>query len=514
VEKKSGYRALHCDRTLFDPRFDKSISGTVTSVSVDPYEIFSVLTPEDTDLEVLQKLKDYFNVEIQLHTTFESLWSTMEHMSNYNIQAKGKGRNSKITVQWKMLADNMQNLEKQFERLQIDTEQARFEVSHHEEYMSIKHILDQHGSDIYPIHVASAKKMEDLENDLKSHEISRQDYVEALQKEARYIGDFASQQKDPSVQIIFKMHRAFIYYGLANQSKYFNTEDIHEFVKKALQSYKDISQFLSSHPEIEMDKQMNIVAVYRYLYLSQKHGLGLMDPEEKTFMEEDVQVVSYADNLSMFETGISLLNTLGREELKGLKNESAKVMKILHHYDVMAREWELFAKEDDSVQNADLRKQITHFRERFITLPIQEQFQRLLESDKIKNIGFVVNFYTSLVWHGFLRPRDALKQIIKYSAYDKIEASDLFYYELAAYRFLIIQGCESISDCDKDMTERQSDPVKLEHYGNYHRKNMIQLLFRIRKEESVYKFHKARLYFEQLTQSKFKIDHFSDMMRK
>ena len=121
-----------------------------------------------------------------------------------------------------------------------------------------------------------------------------------------------------------------------------------------------------------------------------------------------------------------------------------------------------------------------------------------------------MKFYTTLVWHGFLRPRDALKQIIQYSAHDKIKASDLFYYELSAYRFLIIHRCESISDCKKELVDRNGDQIQIKHYKNYHRKNMIQLLFRIRKNESAYKFHKARLYFEEFTQTQFKIDHFSD----
>ena len=43
---------------------------------------------------------------------------------------------------------------------------------------------------------------------------------------------------------------------------------------------------------------------------------------------------------------------------------------------------------------------------------------------------------------------------------------------------------------------------------------MIQLLFRIKRSESDYKFHKARLYFEQLTQTQFKMDHFSDTIRQ
>ena len=514
VEKKSGYRGLHCDHTLFNPRFDADISGKNDTFSVDPNAIFTLLDPQDKNIDVLRKLKDYFNVEIQLHTTFESLWSSMEHTNNYNIQAKGSGRNSKITVQWKLLSDAMKNIEEQFERLQIDTEQARFEVLHHEGYIPIKDLLDELGSNTYPIHAASVKKVEDLEDDLKSHEISRQDYVEQLQTEARYIDDFALRQNDPNVQIIFKMHSAFIYYGLANQGEYFNIEDIHEFVKKALKSYRDISDFLSTYSEIHKGDLINIVAIFRYLYLGQKYGLGLMNPPKETFTDDDVPAVSYAENLSFFETGISLLNTLGEDELKYLKRDSANIIKIIHHYDIQSREWELFNNKNNSQKSTDIAKSIAHFREQFINVSLQEQFNTLLESDKVKNIGFVVKFYTTLVWHGLLRPRDALKQIIKYSAYDKITASDLFYYELSAYRFLIIKRCESISDCNKDLAERHSDPVKIQHYKNYHRQNMIQLLFRIRKSESAYKFHKARLYFEQLTQTRFKIDHFSDTIRK
>jgi ppGpp synthetase/RelA/SpoT-type nucleotidyltranferase len=513
VEKKSGYRGLHCDHTLFNPRFDKHVSEKNDSISVDPNTLFTLLNPEDTNIEVLRKLKDYFNVEIQLHTTFESLWSSMEHTNNYNIQAKGSGRNSKITVQWKMLSDAMKNIEEQFERLQIDTEQARFEVLHHGGYIPIKNLLDELGSNTYHIHAASVKKVEDLEDDLKNHEVSRQDYVEKLQTEAHYIDDFASKQNDPSVEIIFKIHSAFIYYGLANQGEYFNIEDIHEFVKKALKSYKDISHFLSTHSEIHRGSLINIVAIFRYLYLGQKYGLGLMNPPKETFTDNDVPAISYTESLSFFETGISLLNRLGDEELKYLKRDSAEVIKIIHHYDLQSREWELFNDENDSSQSANIAKSIADFRKQFINSSLQEQFNTLLESDRVKNVGFVVKFYTTLVWHGFLRPRDALKQIIQYSAYDKIKASDLFYYELSAYRFLIIRRCETINDCKKELADRNSDPVRIEHYKNYHRKNMIQLLFRIRKNESAYKFNKARLYFEEFTQTQFKIDHFSDTIR-
>jgi hypothetical protein len=364
------------------------------------------------------------------------------------------------------------------------------------------------------MYASSVKKVEDLEDALKSHEISRQDYVEQLQREAHTIDDFSSRQNDLSVQIIFRMHSAFIYYGLANQSEYFNTEDIQEFVKMALKNYRDISDFLTTHAEVHKGDLINIVAIFRYLYLGQKYGLGLMNPPKDIFKDSDVPALSYEESLSSFEIGISLLDRLGEEEVEYFKKDGANSLKIIHHYDLQAREWELFNKESDSAKSAELAKNIAKFREQFVNVSLHEKFNTLLESDKIKNIGFVVKFYTTLVWHGYLLPRDALEQIIKYSAYDKIKASDLFYYELSAYRFLVIRGCEAINDCDKDLTERHSDPVKIEHYRNYHRKNMIQLLFRIKKSESTYKYHKARLYFEQLTESRFKIDHFSDTVHQ
>jgi len=165
----------------------------------------------------------------------------------------------------------------------------------------------------------------------------------------------------------------------------------------------------------------------------------------------------------------------------------------------LAREWELFNKESDSSQSAAIAKNISQFREHYVNDALKEQFNTLLESDMIKNIGFVVKFYNTLLWHGYLTPLDTLKQLIKYSAYDKIKASDLFYYELAAYRFFVIQKADS----DRDV-------VSIEHAKNYYRKNMIQLLFRVKRSEPAYKFHKARLDFEQLTQTRFKINHFSE----
>ena len=498
VEKKSGYRGLHCDHTLFNPRFDASFPYSSDTVPGDPDSLFKLLDPQDGTNEILLKLKGYFNIEIQLHTTFENLWSTMEHTNNYNIQAKGIGRSSKITVQWKLLSDTMKSLEEQFEQLQVDTEQARFETQHHGGYVPVKAFFESIGSDAHPHYAACTKKVEELEELLISHEISRQDYVCQLREEIARIDDFSDRQSNQTIKIIFRIQSAFVYYGLANQGKYFNTYDIRQFVKEALKRYSEISTFLSSNQHIERGNLLNIVSIFRYLYLGQKYGMGMLNPPKEIFSEDIDPIVSYEKVLSFFETGITLLNTMKDEDIELLARDDDAFIKIMYHYDLMAREWELFENED-SLRNIQIREAINQFRKRFITVKLHEQFNQLLESNKVKNIGFVVKFYTTLVWHGLLRPIDALRQIIKYSAYDKIKASELFYYELSAYRSLIVQHAEVIDE----------DPADISHLKNYHKKNMIRLLFRIRRNESAYKFYETKLYFEQLTQSTFRIDHFS-----
>ena len=515
VEKESGYRALHCDHTVFNPRFDAAIPNDVVRYDrIDPDRFFALFDPEDDHTAILSTFKDHFNIEIQIHTAFENLWASMEHISSYNVQAKGRGRSSKITVQWRLLADAVKNLEEQFERLQVETEQAQFEVLHHGSYIPARYILEQVGSDTHHLFMASRKKVEELETLLTSHEISRQEYVHQLQAEVRDIDEIARQQENLTVQTIFGIHSAFIYYGLANQGIYFNDYDIRQFVKEAMERYSQLSLFLSSHPEIYMASVLNIVAIFRYLYLGQKYGMGLINPPREIFIDADIPAERYETILSFFQTGLELLNILDSRDLNFLAKDSGSTLKIINHYDILAREWELFNSEKTSTQNETIAGNIAYFRAHYITDALLEQFTTLIESNEIKNIGFVVKFYTTLLWHGFLSPMNALKQIIKYSAYDKIKANDLFYYELSAYRYLLIDHGRSGEKSDVRATQHRYDSVKTGHLKEYHRKNMIQLLFRIRRNESAYKFQKARLYFEQVTKSPFKLDHFSDTVQK
>lgn len=513
VERKSGYRGLHCDQTLFNPRFDASLSEGIENLAHDSEEIFSLLSDEDDPITVLHKLKKYFNVEIQLHTTFENLWSTMEHRNSYNVQAKGKGRNSEITAQWKFLSNNMKNLEMQFERLQIDTEQARFKEPHREGYAFIKNVFEEFGTgkdNVYDVYKNIIKKIEDLEELFAAREISRQDYVQQLQSEANRIDDYEKKQSDPNIQVLFKLLSAFIHYGLANHRQFFNEYDIQQFVQRSLKYYINIHTFISSHDNIYKGKMINVIVILRYLQLAQKYGYGLINLKDVTFTESTAPAVSYEESLSFFKMGISLLNKLSEDELNSLKDDNAAYIKVIHRYEILSQEWELLNHENDSEQSSNIAKEIEAFRKKFINTSLLDQLETLLDTDKIKNVGFVVRFYSLLVWHGICLPIDALKKIVKYSAYDKIKTSDLFYYELAAYKFLVLDRCDAVSDCISDPKLKEHESEKIRHYRNYHRNNMIQQLFRIYRDEPIYSFHKARLHFEQLTQTTFKINHFSD----
>jgi hypothetical protein len=236
---------------------------------------------------------------------------------------------------------------------------------------------------------------------------------------------------------------------------------------------------------------INTIVILRYLQLAQKYGYGLINLKDVTFTENTTPAVSYEESLSFFEMGISLLNKLSEDELNSLKDDNAAYIKVIHRYEILSQEWELFNHENDSERSFNIAKEIESFRKKFIKASLLDQLNILLETDKIKNVGFVVRFYSLLVWHGICLPIDALKK-------------------LASYKFLVSDRCEAVGDCNNDPKLKDHESEKIRHYRNYHRNNMIQQLFRIYRDEPIYSFHKVRLHFEQLTQTTFKINHFSD----
>jgi len=514
VRKESGYQALHCDRTLFNPRFDPRFSFQSTEIDSSAEGIFSLLTPDDNDTVVLQKLKGYFNIEIQLHTTLENVWANMEHANSYNVLAKGSGRSSEISVQWKMLSDSLKNLEMEFQRLQIDTEQSQMKDIRRQGFTFVYDIIKRLDKRAYRRLAVSVEKVQNLRNLFNSHEFSRHDYVQQLQNEVRSIDRFTQKEGDITVRTIFRMQSAFIYYGLANHGDFFNLYDIREFVQTSLDYYEENQRFLNTHPEIYKRDLINIIAIVRYLRLGEKYGLGLMNPQKISIKAQVAPALSHDKAISHFDLGLSLLNRLSEDDIIYLKEDNAAYVKIIHRFDAMAREWELFDSCDDSALNKRVAELIKTFRERFMNRALLTHFKTLLESNKIKNVGFIVNFYGTLIWHGLYLPLDSVKRIIKYSAYDKIDKSDLFYYELAAYRFLVIRRCEILEDCDSKRESRPYDRNKIAHFKNYHSENMINLLFQIKRDESLYTFEKARIHFEQLTGLVFKFDHFSDSINQ
>jgi len=508
VKRESGYRGLHCDHTCFYPRFDTRFRED----SLGENDIFEHFDPAMSEFEILDRFRSSFNIEIQLHTAFENLWAGMEHRNSYNIQAKGAGRSEKIAVQWNLLSDTMKNLEMQFERLQVDTEQARFDVGYRQGYTFIKSVLKRLDTSAYQTYLAYVKKGESLETLLKNHEISRQAYVEQSHAIADELEEIADRQDYPTLKILFLMQSTFIHYGLANHRSYFNSEDIYRFVQEALKRYLAIYELLKADESIYKCNLLMIIVILRYQQLAQQYGLGLIHTGEGVMSEEELSLVNYTTNLVLFKDLLAQLNDLSPEELIEIKNDEAAFLKMVHRTDVLAREWELLVNESPQ-EHTRIAKEVIRFRTRYVTPELGEHFQTLLERNKIKNVSYVVKFYTTLVWHGLIVPLDALKQIIHYSAYDKIKTSDLFYYELAAYKFLVVDGCEHLEECTQKREAREMSEKRRKYFEDFHRKNMIRQLFKIYKNEPRFTFLRAKYRFEQLIGSPFKMDHFSESLK-
>ena len=502
VKRKSGYRGLHCDHSTFEPHFDAAFIDSVPSEAV-------TFDPAMSDEEVLRHYRHLFNIELQLHTSFEHLWANMEHRNSYNIQAKGVGRSEKITAQWHLLADTMQSLEQQFERLQVDTEQSRFEVGYRHGYTFVKSVLERLDKKAYETYVGYTELSEDLEERLKQHEISRRDYVAESNHLAKELEEVAAVQSHPTIEILFLMQAAFVRYGLANHRDYFNSVDIYHFVSIALKKYLEIYEKLKADETIYKSNLLTIIVILRYQQLAKEYGLGLIHGGEDVMSEEERALVSYETNLQLFKDVLEQMNELTPEELSEIKSDDAAFLKMIHRTDVLAREWELLVNESPQ-EHARIAEAVARFRERYIMPELIDHFQALLVHNKIKNVSYVVKFYTTLLWHGLILPIDALQQIIRYSAYDKIKTGDLFFYELAAYKFLVVDRCETIEACKAPKTSRTMPSLRHHHYEAFHRQNMIRQLFKIYKDEQRFTFLRAKYRFEQLTGTKFRMDHFSE----
>ncbi|HHD83497.1 MAG TPA: hypothetical protein ENK93_01345, partial [Campylobacteraceae bacterium] len=216
VKKKSGYQALHCDETLFHPRFDEALSSADTQSAIEPETIFDLLEEEDDATAVLQKLSPFFNIEIQLRSRLENVWADMEHANSYNVLAKGSGRRLEITAQWRLLSESLKNIEAQLQQLQIDTEQSRFRDSRRTGYTFVSVLLQKYDPEALKLFEASVDYVQSLRENFIAHEISRREYIRELGEEAERIRRYAHRHPHPIVMLILRMQSAYIYYRLAN----------------------------------------------------------------------------------------------------------------------------------------------------------------------------------------------------------------------------------------------------------------------------------------------------------
>jgi hypothetical protein len=386
----------------------------------------------------------------------------------------------------------------QFERLQIETEEAQYTKDYINGYKFAKDLLssiDTKAYKLYKEHIDTNKKLDEL---LRKHEISRQEYAIKCYQLVQDINQHSNSYDDATITILFRLQSAYINYSLANKQEYFNTYDISVFVKTTLSYYLKLHADLSKCQDVKHKKLLQIAINIRYLQLSQKYGLGLIHTDDSMIDEDEKCMLDYDTNLKLFVEVIEILNSLDDDSLKAIKQDDIAFLKIIHRSDIFAREWEIFANKSQSQQQY-ISNQIAKFRDRYINQTLKEHFDNLIQDNKIRNIGYILQFYTTLIWHGIIQPKDALKHIIRYSAYSRINQSDLFFYELSAYKYLVVDNHQGY------------DEYRLNHLKDFHIKNMIRQLFHIHKEESIYKFLKAKYRFEHLCNVEFDLGHFSSI---
>jgi len=485
LKRESGYKGLHCDYSIFYPRFDSRFQNT-TKADISSF---------DTSMSHIDILRNYFglfNIELQIHTSFESLWSSMEHKYSYNIQAKGTGRDEKIRTQWKLLSNSIESLEMQFERLQVETQEAQYQKEPKQGYKFAKDLLgdiDKVAYDRYNLYILQIHKLETL---LQNHEISRQEYIQKCYQLSQEISTLSDSITQTDVSFLFKMQSVYIYYVLATHDEYFNTIDIKIFVKNALDKYIWLHDKLDNTPTFKSKKLLQIAINLRYLQLASKYGYGLLKIDDK----KDMALNDYENNMRVFYKLLEMLVTLDDDSLKLLKQDSMAFLEISHYTDVLVREFEVSNTSFDS----ELDNLILAFRQRYINADLLNYFQILLSKQRIQDIGYIVQVYATMVWHGIMTPQDALGDIVRYCAYQDVSKSDLFVYELASYKFLVVDSCDEISS------------YRLEHIKDFYIKNMIRELFTIYTKESIYKYNKSKYIFEYFSKIKFRLEHCSKVV--
>jgi len=528
IDRKSGYKGLHCDRSYWSPAFDNDFidnrEDTFSSNDISSFENIDI--PE---AKILNKYYNIFNIEIQIHTSFQSIWSKMEHEKSYDVLAKGKGKLEEITVLWKMLSDNLENIENQFQRLQVKTEQSIYEYDDVKDgYGFISEVLSQEFETL-AVFNKSVKKTKKNREKLIEHEISREDYVVKIEEEIQYLTNFLIDNPNLNKSAIFsiKLQKAFIYYSFANHRKYFNDKDLANFLKDSVEIYNSIINDLWSNPifsSVNYKELMIINAIIRYGRLTQKYGLGLINKdiiEGELPRDINKQNTSQNDGLKYIGYGLDLFINLNNVNAKILKSDRSSYFRTIHYFDKLTREIEISGDDTTIIilknnKEKSLSDLIVEFRQKYMKKELSKEFMDVLDGNsekKITNTSFIMGFLSTLIINKLEKPIDILERVVKLSSHDNIKASDIFLYEYSAYMFSYVYKCIEVEDCIT-ANEDKNNENKMLHHGNYHYENMINLLFRIKKEEDIYEFLKAKTYFNQIKgRANFQEDYLSKKLK-
>ncbi|CAA6815836.1 MAG: Unknown protein [uncultured Sulfurovum sp.] len=521
IDRDSGYKGLHCDRTYWNPAFDAEFIKKSKS-SILPKDITSFSNIEISDSsKLLNEYHQVFNIEIQIQTSFQNIWAKMEHEKSYDILAKGRGKSQEITVLWKMLSDNLSSIEEQFQKLQVKTEQYVYQDDMKEGYGFISRTLET-DKETQLVFNKSVEMIRKLEIKLKHHEIARIDYIFDLEKEIKFLESYLKSHPKLEQSAVFsiKLQIAFIYYSFSNHRKDFNAKDIANFLSNSVKYYNEIIHSLCHEAQyryVRFKDLMIINAVIRYGQLSQKYGLGLIN---KSIIEEDIpfdigkQNTNQIDGIQYVGYGLYIFTNLNDFDLNILKSDKSSFFRTVDYLDKFSRDIELSGETSIIIKGLNgrdfvLEDLIKNFRKKYMNKKLEIDFMYVLDgNDKmiITNTSFIVSFLSTLIINKLEKPINILERVVHLSSHESIKASDIFLYEYASYLFSYEYALEAVRDDDNQ--------DEINHYGKYHYENMINLLFRIKREEDIYEFIKARTYFNNIKgRDNFKEDYLSSMLK-
>ena len=175
-----------------------------------------------------------FNIEIQVFTVIEFVWSTFEDEVSYNNQAKITGRPEEVRILWKSYSNN-----------------------------------------------------------LSKRELSRQIFCEQIIKFSNHFSELSSSRKNKHYQnFLFKMHSAFLLYKFSKYQRYFNHEDIVSIVKYGVLKYKEIIIHCKELDGFDQKEWFLIPTILRYCRIRQNVYIGLMksmdDKIEKNWFSKNI----------------------------------------------------------------------------------------------------------------------------------------------------------------------------------------------------------------------------------